>query len=215
MTALPAKQRPLTIAIRGTRPDEPGPERERARVAARRPPGSRCRRAGRRHPRRRTRPAAASARSARTGGPSCGARACPACRPAPCSRRRAPRTGARRRSARSRRAGRRRACWRSGRRARGAARWAAIAKRPYSTHEPGSTRSSTFSRAVRPPLRVAACATASGRAASSVSARRRSSSSRSVMARQPDIRTHAGFVRPVPGCSSDRSGVASSDVRPF
>ena len=30
-------------------------------------------------------------------------------------------------------------------------RWAAIAKRPYSTKLPGSTRSATFSRAVRPP----------------------------------------------------------------
>ena len=34
-------------------------------------------------------------------------------------------------------------------------RWAAIAKRPYSTKEPGSTRSATFSRAVRPPGGVA------------------------------------------------------------
>jgi hypothetical protein len=50
-------------------------------------------------------------------------------------------------------------------------RWAAMANRPYSTNEPGSTKSATFSRAVRPCV---AClrSTASGRAASSVSALR-------------------------------------------
>src|SRR4051794_4113486 len=58
-------------------------------------------------------------------------------------------------------------------------RWAAIAKRPYSTNEPASTRSSTFSRAVRPPF---SCrfSTASRRASSSVSARRANSSARSA-----------------------------------
>ena len=53
--------------------------------------------------------------------------------------------------------------------------WAAIANRPYSTNEPGSTRSSMFSRAVRPFV-ARLRSTASGRAASSVSARRRNSS---------------------------------------
>src|SRR3954447_9316935 len=53
-----------------------------------------------------------------------------------------------------------------------------MAKRPYSTNEPGSTRSVTFSRAVRPPTAWRR-ATASCRAASSVRARRRSSSSSS------------------------------------
>src|ERR1700742_905197 len=63
-------------------------------------------------------------------------------------------------------------------------RWAAIAKRPYSTKLPASTRSARFSRAVRPP---AACrrATASGRAASSVSARRARSSARSARSAGP------------------------------
>ena len=56
-------------------------------VEARRRRARRCRPAGRRRPRRRTPPAAASARPARTCGPSCGGSACPACRPAPCSRR--------------------------------------------------------------------------------------------------------------------------------
>ncbi len=119
-------------------------------------PGSRCPRAARRRPRRRARSAAASARSARRAGPSCDGRAPPACRPAPCSRRR----GRRRRlrspkssplTARCRRRARRpgvRAIRSSSSRR---PRWAAIAKRPYSTKEPGSTRSSMFSRAVRPP----------------------------------------------------------------
>src|SRR3981081_883238 len=53
-----------------------------------------------------------------------------------------------------------------------------MVKRPYSTNEPSSTRSAMFSRAVRP---FPACrrSTASGRAASSVDARRRSNSARS------------------------------------
>src|SRR4051812_17910330 len=59
------------------------------------------------------------------------------------------------------------------------ARWAAIAKRPYSTNEPGSTRSATFSRAVRPPAAWRR-STASGRASSSVNARRASTSARSA-----------------------------------
>src|SRR3954471_10430346 len=69
-------------------------------------------------------------------------------------------------------------------------RWrcAAIAKRPYSTKLPGSTRSSTFSRAVRPPFSWR-FATASGRASSRVSARRASRS-----------------------CKSWRSGVVSSGM---
>ena len=70
---------------------EPAPERERARVERRDdrvvgvagPPAAALGEAARW--------AGASARSARTGGPSCGARSRPACRPAPCSRRRAPR----------------------------------------------------------------------------------------------------------------------------
>ena len=62
ITALPAKQRPLTTAIRGTRPDSAGPERERARVERRDRPGSRCRPGGRRRPRRR-RPSGSRIRS--------------------------------------------------------------------------------------------------------------------------------------------------------
>src|SRR4051812_6256611 len=58
------------------------------------------------------------------------------------------------------------------------ARWAAIANPPYSTREPGSIRSATFSRAVRPPAAWRR-STASGRAASSVSARRSRTSLRS------------------------------------
>src|SRR4051794_17503202 len=58
------------------------------------------------------------------------------------------------------------------------ARWAAIANRPYSTREPRSIRSATFSRAVRPPAAWRR-STASGRAASSVSARRSRTSLRS------------------------------------
>src|SRR5690242_4919374 len=63
-------------------------------------------------------------------------------------------------------------------------RWAAIAKRPYSTKLPGSTRSARFSRAVRPPAAWRR-ATPSGRAASSVSARRASSSARSGRSSPP------------------------------
>src|SRR6185312_3544213 len=63
-------------------------------------------------------------------------------------------------------------------------RWAAIAKRPYSTKLPASTRSARFSRAVRPPAAWRR-ATASGRAASSVSARRASSSARSARSSAP------------------------------
>src|SRR5690349_18107934 len=65
-------------------------------------------------------------------------------------------------------------------------RWAAIAKRPYSTRLPGSTRSARFSRAVRPPAAWRR-ATASGRAASSVSARRASSSARSARSSPPPV----------------------------
>src|SRR3954454_21031563 len=69
-------------------------------------------------------------------------------------------------------------------------RWrcAAIAKRPYSTKLPASTRSSRFSRAVRPPAAWRR-STASGRASSCVSARRASNS-----------------------CKSSRSGVVSSGM---
>ena len=97
-TALPAKQRPETIAIRGTTPGEPAP---RARTRACRAPRrrrSRCRRGARRRPRRRARSAAACARSARTGGPSCDGRSRPGCRRARCSRRRGPRRRRARRS---------------------------------------------------------------------------------------------------------------------
>src|SRR4029077_11019560 len=63
-------------------------------------------------------------------------------------------------------------------------RWAAIAKRPYSTKLPASTRSATFSRAVRPPPAWRR-STASVRAWSSVSARRASSSARSSRSAPP------------------------------
>ena len=123
-TALPAKQRPATIAIRGTRP-ESRPRARRRACRVRRRPDSRCRRGDRRRPRRRARSAAASARSARRAGPSCGGRAHPASRPAPCSRRRGPRSGALAeeiavdpRGAADR--ARRRACGRSARRPRAA-----------------------------------------------------------------------------------------------
>src|SRR5581483_3432047 len=67
-----------------------------------------------------------------------------------------------------------------------------MANRPYSTNEPGSTRSAMFSRAVRPPA-AWRLATASGRASSSVRAARSRSSSRSVrvglslMVRRPGV----------------------------
>ena len=80
---------------------EPRPEREGARVERRDDRVVGVARAARRRPRRAARSAGACARSARTGGPSCGGRSRPACRPAPCSRRRAPRRR------RARRAGRR------------------------------------------------------------------------------------------------------------
>ena len=151
---------------RRSRSAAPGPRaapraRRRGCRAPRRP-GSRCRRAARRRPRRRRRSAAACARSARRAGPSCGGRARPACRRAPCSRRRARRRRPRspNRSPLTRAVprdqavgGRARdqlvelAARRAGRRSRSA---------PYSTKVPGSTRSSTFSRAVRPPRGVAA-----------------------------------------------------------
>ena len=102
---------------------------------------------------------AATARPARTAGPSCGGSAGPGSRPAPCSRRTAPRSGPRSSnwspltrpmpatspsagvlaisSSRSRRS-----------------RWAAMASDPYSVKLPGSHRSSMFSRAVRRAPRV-------------------------------------------------------------
>ena len=79
---------------------QPRPQRERARVERRDDRVVGVARAGRRRPRRRTPSAAACARSARTAGPSCGGRARPGCRPAPCSRRRAPRRRPARRTAR-------------------------------------------------------------------------------------------------------------------
>src|SRR3954447_21722563 len=63
-------------------------------------------------------------------------------------------------------------------------RWAAIAKRPYSTKEPASTRSAMFSRAVRAPASWRR-ATSWGRASSSLSARRASSSARSARPAPP------------------------------
>ena len=61
------------------------------------------------------------------------------------------------------------------------AAWAAKAKPPYSSKLPGSTSAAMFSRAVRWP-RARRLATASGRASSPSSARRRCSSARSVRA---------------------------------
>ncbi len=93
---------------------------------------------------------------------------------------------------------------------RSSRRWrcAAIARRPYSTNEPGSTRSATFSRAVRPPAAWRR-ATASGRAASSVRRRRSSSSRRSARA------SACGSAAPasaVPATAGVRSGSSSSDT---
>ena len=91
ITALPAKQRPATTAIRGTSP-ESAPRARRRRVSSAETTGivgvagAAAATLG-----EEARSAAASARSARRAGPSCGARARPGCRPAPCSRRRAPR----------------------------------------------------------------------------------------------------------------------------
>src|SRR5204862_1728878 len=58
---------------------------------------------------------------------------------------------------------------------------AAIASAPYSVNVPRSTRSATFSRAVRPPA-AWRLSTASGRASSRVSARRSRASDRSPRA---------------------------------
>ena len=58
-------------------------------------------------------------------------------------------------------------------------RWAAITSGPYSTNEPSSTRSATFSRAVRRP-RSRRRATASGRDSSSPAAWRSIDSARSA-----------------------------------
>ena len=161
MTALPAKQRPFTTATRGTRPDKPRPERERARIqrgddgvvgVARSSAAALGEEDGRQpHALDQFEQAvllAVSQRALRagehrvvvgehgTGGPFIAEQLAVdprgACHQAV--------TGVRAiRSARSRR-------W----------RWAAMAKRPYSTNESASTRSAMFSRAVRPCWRACA-----------------------------------------------------------
>ena len=195
---------------------QPRPQRERARVQRTRRPGGRCRPAARRRPRRRTRPAAASARSARTAGPSCGGRPRPACRPAPCSRRRAPRTAC---AADPRGAGDQpvgRACARSAPRRRGAGAGRRSRSARTRPTMPGSTRSATFSRAVRPPLSWRR-ATASGRAASSVSARRRSSSARSLgsVASMGELTIADVLAVPVTGAyfADDQAAIKAGAVR--
>ena len=143
------------------------PPAGRARTA-RRTTGTPCprirrrssRRRGARRRRRRTGPAAAAApRRAGTTGPSCGGCSHPACRRRPCSRtttitQRMPSTVATPPTRPS-----------AGERAMSSSRvdrldCAARVNAPYSTNEPGSHRSSMFSRAVRRPR--ACCAATAG-----------------------------------------------------
>ena len=179
ITALPAKQRPWTIAIRGTLPASRAHSANARMCSARDARAGRCRPGARRRPRRRSTTGSRS-RSISSNSRSFLAVAEHALRP---GQHRVVvgehRAGLPVRSARCRRSARRPACARSAPRRRGAC--AARRSRSARTRpsEPGSIRSATFSRAVRPPLAWRR-STASGRAASSVSARRRSSSARSL-----------------------------------
>ena len=204
MAALPAKQRPDVMPTSGTRP------LTAARTARR--PGSRgrtrrrrrCRPAGRRRPRRRTRPAAAGARPARTAGPSCGGSGGPGCRPAPCSRTTCTTVG------RPSTVPTPPTSPSAGVRAIEVLERAAPAlggddqRRRTRRSVPGSTRSSTFSRAVRWPVRRRRVDRV-GPAASSPTAWRSSTSARS--ARVPPTvgaarRPSSLDVRPSPGSTT-------------
>ena len=202
--ALPAKQRPATMPTTGTWP------LSRAKLAK----VVTCRPATTGHVGV-ARPAAAAfgeqhhrqlllAARCRAGGRSSGGCACPACRRARWRRRPSRRSATRSApnsvavdaaDAGDHAVGRRVA--RSGRRACGGCVCAATASAPYSMKLPASHRSAMFSRAVRRPS-AWRLATASGRAASSVSAWR-SSGSLQVGA-QASLSSAAGTV----GCRGRR-----------